>query len=353
MDMTMPAKTLTQIVTVFCLSASPLVHSAQSPESTQFDIVHRYSIGGDGKWDLLTFDKKRHRLFISRSTHVQVVDADSGKVIGDIPGTEGVHGIALADNLNLGFTSNGKSNSVTVFDLTTLNVIETVNISGLNPDVILFEPKSKHILTFNGHSADATVIDAVSRKEIATIPLPGKPELAVSGNAGKIFVNIEDKSEIAVIDSGANKVLRSYPLGSGVEPTGLAIDQVHNRLFSVCANNRMEILDSETGRIVSEMNIGSAPDSAAFDSNLGIALSSNGDGTLTLVRENDPDHFSVMQNVITQKGARTMAYDADGHRAFLVTASFGETPPATKEQPKPKPAIVPNSFVMLVVSLKH
>jgi DNA-binding beta-propeller fold protein YncE len=348
----MSTKTLIQILIGVCLLSSQLALSAQPLKRTEFTLVDHYNIGGEGRWDLLTFDTKRHRLFVSRSTYVQVIDADSGKVIGDIPGTEGVHGIALADDLNLGFTSNGKSNSVTVFDLTTLNVIETINISGLNPDVILYEPKSKHIFTFNGHSANATVIDAITLKEINTISLPGKPELAVSGKAGNVFVNIEDKNEIVVLDSVSNKVLKSFQIGSGIEPTGLTIDKEHNRLFSVCANNKMEILDSETGRIVSELTIGSAPDSAAFDSNLGIAFSSNGDGTLTLIKENDPDHFSVLQNVITQKGARTMAYDSDNHRAYLVTASFGETPPATKEQPKPRPAIIPNSFVVLVVSLK-
>ncbi len=342
-------RTLIQIfVSIFLLTVQP----AQSAENIKFSLVNRYNIGGEGGWDLLTLDAKRHRLFISRSSHVQVMDADSGKLIGDIAGTEGVHGIALADDLNVGFTSNGKSNSVSVFDLTTLKVIETIKISGLNPDVILYEPVSKHIFTFNGRSANATVIDAISRKEINTINLPGKPELAVSNNAGNVFVNIEDKNEIVVIDSGSSKVLKSFPLGSGVEPTGLSIDKEHNRLFSVCANKKMVILDSETGRVVSEVAIGSAPDSAAFDSKLGIAFSSNGEGTLTLIKENDPEHFSVLQNVMTQKGARTMAYDLDNHRAYLVTASFGVTPPATKEQPKPKPAIVPNSFVVLVVSPK-
>ena len=348
----MPVKTLIKILIGVCLLSSQLALSAQPSGSAEFTVVDRYNVGGEGGWDLLAFDTKHHRLFISRSTHVQVIDADSGKVIGDIPGTEGVHAIALADDLNVGFTSNGKSNSVTVFDLNTLNVIETIKISGLNPDVILYEPKSKHIFTFNGHSANATVIDAITHKEINTISLPGKPELAVSDKTGNVFVNIEDKNEIVVIDSGSDKILKSFPLGSGIEPTGLAIDKEHNRLFSVCANNKMEISDSETGKIVSEVDIGARPDSAAFDSSLGLAFSSNGNGTLTIVKENDTEHFSVLQNVITQKGARTMAYDSDNHRAFLVTASFGEAQPATKDQPKPSPAIIPNSFVVLVVSLK-
>ena len=326
--------------------------SAQPSESLKFTITNRYNVGGEGGWDLLTFDTKHHRLFISRSSHVQVLDADSGKVVGDIPGTEGVHGIALADDLNLGFTSNGKSNSVTVFDLTTLDVVETIKISGLNPDAILYEPVSKHIYVFNGHSSNATVIDAITRKETNTIKLPGKPELAVSNKAGNVFVNIEDKNEIVVINSNTDKILKTFPIGSNEEPSGLAIDREHNRLFSVCANNKMVVLDSETGRIVSELAIGSSPDSAAFDPNLGIVLSSNGDGTLTIIKENDAEHFSVFQNVGTQKGARTLAYDPEQHRAYLVTASFGETPPATTEHPKPRPAILPNSFVVLVVSLR-
>jgi len=328
-----------------------LAQSAQAQDSIKYSLDKEYNIGGEGGWDLLTLDAKHHHLFISRSSHVQVFDTELDKLVGDISGTEGIHGIALAEDLNVGFTSNGKSNSVTVFDLTTLKVIETIKISGLNPDAILYEPISKHIFTFNGHSANATVIDALTYKEIDTISLPGKPELAVSNSVGKVFVNIEDKNEIVVIDSNSNKILKVFPVGSCDGPSGLTIDKVHNRLFSVCDNNKVVILDSETGNIVSELTIGSSPDSAAFDQNLGIAFSSNGDGTLTLIKENDPEHFSVLQNVKTQKGARTMAYDAENHRAYLVTASFVETLPATKEQPKPRPTILPNSFVVLVVSL--
>ncbi len=345
----MSTNTLNRIIFVGCLLISQL---AQAVDSGTFKLINKFNVGGDGRWDLLTFDANQHRLFVSRATHVQVIDADSGKVVGDIPGTEGVHGIALADEFNVGFTSNGKSNSVTVFDLKTLNTIETINITGQNPDVIIYEPKSKHVFVFNGRSTNVTVIDAASRKEIATISLPGKPELAVSNDAGQIFVNIEDKSEILVIDSGSNKVIKTYSLGSGTEPTGLAFDQKHKRLFSVCNNRKMEILDSETGKIVSEQIIGEGPDSAAFDPDMGIAFSSNGDGTLTLVKENDPEHFSVFQSVSTEKGARTMAYDSEKHRAFLVTASFGESPPATKDQPKPRPSLIPNSFVVLVYSLQ-
>lgn len=332
-----------------CLLTSQIAQSAQpSKIAVQVD---RYPVAAEGRWDLLSFDARHHHLFISRATHVQVFDTDSKMVIGDIPDTEGVHGIAVAEELNRGYTSNGKSNSITVFDLTTLRVLANLKITGMNPDVILYEPKSGHLFTFNGHSSSATVIDAVSLKEIATIVLPGKPELAVSNDAGEIFVNIEDKNEIAVIDSATNKVLKYFSLGSGVEPTGLAIDKQHNRLFSVCANRKIIILNSETGSVMAELPIGSGPDSAAFDPELGIALSSNEEGTLTLIKESDPDHFSVLRDVATPKGARTMAYDADHHRAFLVTGSFDETSTAT--QAKHRPAMIPGSFVVLKISLKN
>ena len=346
----MQVKILTMLLGAYLLGVN-LANAATIPEQgNKFELVKRFHIPGTGRWDLLAVDGNRHRLFVSRATHVQVIDTDTGKVVGDIPGTPGVHGIALADDLNLGYTSNGKGDSVTVFDLTTLQVTGNIKISGSNPDIILYEPRTRHIFTFNGHSNDATVIDAVTHREIATISLPGKPELAESDRSGRVFVNIENKSEIDVIDTRLNRVIRRYPLGRGTEPTGLAIDEKHHRLFSVCANKIMDILDSRTGRIVAEVAIGDGPDSAAFDPELKIAFSPNRDGTLTLVKEQDVDHFKVMQNLITQPGARSMAYDQASHRAYLVTASFGATPPATPDEPKPRPAIIPDSLVVLLVT---
>lgn len=343
---------LVTIVLGACLSGVHTVHAAtMSAHGKKFAIADRFQIPGEGRWDLLSFDGRRHRLFVSRATHVQVIDTDTGKVVGDIPGTAGVHGIALAENLNEGFTSNGKSNSVTVFDLTTLKVTGNIKISGADPDIIIYQPVTRHLYTFNGHSDNATVIDAVTHREIKAIALPGKPELAVSDKPGNIFVNIENKNEIDVIDSASDRVIRHYPLGKGIGPTGLAIDEKHHRLFSVCANKIMEILDSRTGRIVAEVPIGAGPDGAAFDPVLGVAFSPNRDGTLTLVKEQDADHFSVMEKVTTQSGARSMAYDPVNHRAYLVTASFGQTPPATRDEPEPKPGVVPDSVVVLRVAL--
>lgn len=342
---------LVTLVLAACLSGvQPADAAGVSAQSKKFAIADRFHIAGEGQWDLLSFDGKRHRLFVSWATHVHVIDADTGKVVGDIPGTAGVHGIALANDLNEGFTSNGKSNSVTVFDLATLQVKDNIKISGTDPDMILYEPVTRHLYTLNGHSDNATVIDAVTHKEIQTIALPGKPELAVSDKSGNIFVNIENKNEIDEIDSASYRVIRHYPLGNGIGPTGLAIDEKHHRLFSVCANRIMDILDSRTGNIVAEVPIGAGPDAAAFDPVLQVAFSPNRDGTLTLVKEQNADHFSVMQNLTTQSGARSMAYDPVNHRAYLVTASFGPTPPSTRDEPEPKPGVIADSVVVLLAA---
>lgn len=347
----MQVKILAMLLGACLLGSNPSNAATIPGQAIKFEIDKRFHIPGSGRWDLLTLDGKRHRLFVSRATHVQVVDTDTGKIVGDIPGTPGVHGIALAEDLNQGYTSNGKGDSVTVFDLTTLKVTGNIRISGADPDIILYEPVTRHVFTFNGHSDNVTVIDAVAHRELKTIALPGKPELAVSDMTGRVYVNIENKSEIDVIDSASNRVIRHYPLGRGREPTGLAFDQKHHRLFSVCANRIMDILDSRTGRIVAEVAIGDGPDAAAFDPALGTAFSPNKDGTLTVVKEEDAGHFSVAQNLVTQQGARSMAYDPDHHRAYLVTAAFGVTPPATLAEPKPKPEIIPDSLVVLLVSM--
>lgn len=324
--------------------------AVQPNESTNFHIAHRYKLGGEGGWDLLSLDAKHRHLFITRSSHIQVVDALTGKLVGDIPNMDGVHGVAIADDLNVGFASNGKTDSVAVFNLDTLKVIDRIKVSGTNPDAIVYDRKSRHVLAFNGRSSNASVIDAVSRKEIGVIELPGKPELAVSDNDGRIFVNIEDKNEIAAIDSVTSQLVARYSLGAGVEPTGLAIDNAHHRLFSTCGNGKMEILDAESGKIISEVPIGAKPDSAAFDEKLGLAFSSNGDGTLTIIKEDGPNHFSGIQQLATEKGARTMAYDPVHHQAYLVTAEYGTGSAPTTRQHKTRPPVVPGSFELLVAS---
>lgn len=316
----------------------------------KYSVTARWKIGGPGGWDLLAVDEGSRRLFLSRSDRVVVLDADSGKVVGEIAHTDGVHGIAVAADLGRGYTSNGKANSMTVFDLKTLEPISEVKIDGQNPDVILYDQNTHRLYTFNGRSANASVIDAKTLAQVGTIALDGKPEFAVSDGHGRMYVNIEDKAELSVIDEKTLKVVATWRLESCEEPTGLALDVAHHRLFSVCQNGQMIVTDSSDGHRVASVPIGRGPDGAAFDASRGLVFSSNGaDGTLTVVHEDDPQHFRVVDNVVTQKSARTLALDAKTHHLFLPAAEFGATPAATAEQPHPRPTMVPDTFTVLVV----
>ncbi|MGH8460819.1 MAG: YncE family protein [Stenotrophobium sp.] len=330
-----------------CTSA--VAGPAGKPADHAYRIVDRYRLGGTEGWDYLAVDAQRQRLFISRSDHVAVIDANSGKLIGEIPGTLGVHGIALAPDLKRGYTSNGRAGTVTAFDLDTLKVLDQVKVTGANPDAIVYDPATKRVFTFNGNSDNATAIDAASLKVVGTIALPGKPEFAVSDGHGRVYVNIEDKSELAVINPASAQVVTTWPLAPCEEPSGLAMDIAHQRLFSVCANHRMMVLDAQSGHRVAEMPIGEHPDAAAFDPASQLAFSSNGEGTLTIVHEDDADHFSVVANVPTRKSARTMALDTATHRIYLSSAETGPRPKPTAEQPHPRPVIAPDTFEILVL----
>jgi DNA-binding beta-propeller fold protein YncE len=340
------------ILSVFSVVAATGCASPTQAASAQagYGVIARYEIGGAGGWDYLSIDGKRHRLYVSRGDHVQVVDTVSGKVSGDLPGTAGVHGVAIAGDLGLGFTSNGRADSVTVFDLDTLAVIDTVKVTGANPDAILYEPFSKRVLTFNGRSANVTAIDAKTRKVVGTLVVSGKPEFAVSDERGRVFVNIEDRNTLAVIDMATFTVSKEWPLGSCDSPTGLAIDRGRNRLFSVCQNRKMIVVDAGSGKVVQELAIGAEVDGAEFDSRLGLAFSSNGEGTVTVVKGDEADRFSVVETVATQKRARTIALDSATHRIYLPTASFGPAPAPTPAQPSPRASMLPGSFVILVLA---
>ncbi len=329
------------------------VSQAAAAPAESYEVIAKYAVGGTGGWDFLSVDEKRHRLYVSRGDHVQILDTVSGKVVGDLPGTAGVHGIAIAEDLGLGFTSNGRSDTVTVFDLNTFAVVDTVKVTGSNPDAILYEPSSKRILTFNGRSANVTAIDAATRRVIGTIAVSGKPEVAVADGRGQVFVNIEDKNSIAVIDAGALAVSKYWPLGSCDGPTGLAIDRKRNRLFSVCHNKKMIVMDGNHGNVIEELPIGAEVDGAEFDAELNLAFSSNGEGTVTIVRSPESGQVAVIDTVSTQKSARTIALDSTTHRIYLAAASFAPPPPPTPEQPKPRPAMIPGSFVILVLAPKN
>jgi YVTN family beta-propeller protein len=333
------------------------MHSTAAPAKATpvgtFSVLQRWKMGGAGGWDYLSLDSTGARLFISRGDHVDVVDTGSGKLLGTIPDTKGVHGIALAEDLKRGFTSNGRGDSITAFDLDTLKVIKEVPVSGHNPDAILYEPILKHIFTFNGRSKDVTVIDASSFAVLATIPVPDKPEFAVDDGAGQIFVNIESEAgQMLVIDSRKLAVKATWPLPGCATPSGLALDKQHHRLFSVCDAKVMAVTDAASGKQVAKVDIGEGPDAAAFDPKRSLAFSSNGEGTLTVVHQDSPDKYTVLDNVKTQRGARTMALDPSSGRVYLVTADFAAPPAATPAQPHPRPSLVPDTFTVLVVGMR-
>jgi YVTN family beta-propeller protein len=313
-----------------------------------YHLLKRVPLGGEGGWDYLAFDSATRRLFISRATKVVVLNVDTGTVSGEIPNTDGVHGIAFAPEFDRGFTSNGRAGTVTIFDLQSLQIIGSAK-TGMNPDAIVYDPASKRVFTMNGQSDDVTVMDAASGNVLGTIPLTGKPEFAVADGAGHVYVNIEDKSEALRIDARNLKVTAQWPLTPCQEPSGLAMDVAHRRLFAGCHNQVMAVIDADSGKVIATPAIGLGVDANAFDPGTGYAFASNGQSaTLTVVHEDTPDKFSVVENVVTQPGARTMALDLKSHEVYLVTAGFAPAPPAANENPRPRLMAVPGTFVVLI-----
>lgn len=312
-----------------------------------YHVIKEIKIGGEGGWDYPTMDSAGRRLYLSHATRVVVVDVDSGQVAGEIPDTPGVHGIAIASELNRGFTSNGRSNNVTIFDLKTLKTIGEVK-TGENPDAIQYEPVSGRVFTFNGRSKDATAFDAKTGKVEGTIPLGGKPEFSAADGKGKIYVNIEDSSEVAEIDARKLSVSKRYSIAPCDGPSGLAMDVKNRRIFSVCGNKMMAVSDPDTGKVLATPAIGQGADGAAFDPGRGVAFSSNGDGTLTVVREVS-GKWEVVENAATKRGARTIAVDTKNHNVYLPAAQFAPAPAATAGAPRPRPQMLPDSFGVVVV----
>jgi YVTN family beta-propeller protein len=329
----------------------PALAAAAPSSHSQFSVVERWKLQGSGGWDLLTFDAARHRLFIARSDRVEVVDANTGTLLGRIANTAGVHGIALAPDLNRGYTSNGRTNTVTEFDYSTLQTLREVPVPGSNPDVILYEPGAGHLFTFNGHSNNVTVYDAHTLAVRATISLQGPPEFAVLGGDGHVYVNIESEpGRLAVIDAAKFSTVATWPLDGCASPTGLALDAARVRLFSACANRVMVVTDARNGRQLARLPIGAHPDGAGYDARRGLAFISNGVGTLTVVHAVSPDGYAVATTLATQPGARTMALDPESGRIYLVSADFGVAPPATAEHPHPRAPPLPDTFTILVAA---
>jgi hypothetical protein len=332
------------------LLAAAALFAAFATPAWSYHIADEIRLPGTEGWDYLSVDEHANRLYVSHGTHVEVIDTKTLKPVGQIAETPGVHGIALAEDLGRGFVSAGASGSVVVFDLKTLARIGEVKTTGANPDAILYEPVTHRVFTFNGRGRNATVIDARTSEVVGTITLDAKPEFAVADAKGAVFVNLEDKNSIAQIDAKTLEVRNRWPLKGCEEPSGLALDRKSARLFSVCSNEVMEIVDAGSGRVVSEAHIGKGVDGAGFDAGKHLAFASGGDGTLTIVKEEGPEKFSVGETVKTKPGARTMTVDPGSHRVFLSAGERQPAPPAAAGQPRVPPTIREGTFEVLVVA---
>jgi hypothetical protein len=319
----------------------------QASGGSGYHLIKKVKLGGEGGWDYLTVDQGTHRVFISRGTHVMVVDPEAGTVVGDVPNTQGVHGIALVAEFNKGFTSNGRTGTATIFDMTTLKTIGEAK-TDKDPDAIIYDPSSKRVFTFNGDAATATAIDAATGKVAGTVALGGGPEFAASDGKGHVFVNLEDKSELVKFNPQTLQVENTWPLAPCESPSGLAIDAEHEVLVVGCHNKMMEFVDGNSGKVIGTVPIGEGVDANRFDAGTGFAFASCGEGTLTVAHEDAAGKFTLVEKVSTQRGARTMAIDKSNHNVYLVTADFGPPPAATADHPHPRPPSLPGTFTLLI-----
>ncbi len=342
-----PAFFLLLISGVFALLAVSRARHAFAAQSGDYHLIKKVTLGGDGFWDYLGIDPDGRHLFISHSTHVMVVDADSYQVVGDIPDTQGVHGIAVAPEFGRAFVSDGGASQVTIFDLNTLKTIGTAKTQP-GPDGIIYDPGSKRVFTFNGRSSSATAIDAKTGDVAGSIDLGGDPEFAAADGEGHVYNNLEDKSIVLEIDSKNLKILNRWPLAPCESPSGMAIDREHRRLFVGCHNKLMAVMDADSGKVVATVPIGEGVDANRFDPGTQLAFASTGDGHITVAHEDSPDKYTVVGTVDTQRGARTMEVDPKTHNLFTVTAEFGPMPTDVKPGERRRPPIVPGSFALLV-----
>jgi YVTN family beta-propeller protein len=317
---------------------------AQEP----YKFLNEIPIGGEGGWDILTIDSAASRLYLSHATKVVIVDLNKNAVVGEIADTPGVHGFMPVPELQRGFSSNGKESKSSVVDLATLKTLSKID-TGQNPDAIAYESRRGEVYIFNHTGNSATVIDAKQAKVVATIPLGGGPEFAVADKAaGRVYCNIEDKSEVAVIDTSKHEVIARWPVAPGTEPSGIALDAVHHRLFATCHNKMMAMLDTETGKVIATVPIGAGVDGCAFDDATRLAFASCGDGTTTIAKEETPEKLTVVQTLKTEPRARTIALDPQTHRIYLPSAQFQPPPSPAPGASPARPTIVPNTLKLLV-----
>lgn len=337
------------LVAASCLWAFAVLTGASKPHAdSSYHLLKKVKLGGQGFYDYFGIDVPARHIFVTNNKRVVVIDADSGAIVGEItdPKIDGVHGVAVVNDVGRGFTSNGITNTATIFDLRTLKPIGTVS-TGKHPDAIIYDPASRLVFVFDGESQDATAIVAADGTVAGTIPLGGKPEFAASDNAGGVYVNIEDKNEVVAIDSHALKVASRWPTAPCEEPSGMAIDAKTSRLFVGCHNKMIAVMDTKTGKVVATPPIGGHVDANRFDPGTNLAFSSNGEGTLTVIHEDSPDQYKVLENVPTEVGARTMEVDPKTHNVYLVTADLTPTPP-TSDNPHPHPTVVPDTMRLLI-----
>jgi hypothetical protein len=335
--------TLLAIASLAAISVVGSSSRAAAAGSSGYQVIKTIPVPGDDGWDYVAVDSAARRIYISHGTHVVVMNADTYAIEGDIPDTPGVHGIAIAPDLGRGFISSGRANTATIFDLKTLKTIGTAKTDA-NPDAIVYDSVSKRVFTFNGRGKNATVINATDGTLVGTIPLGGKPEFAAADGKGKMFVNNEDTSEVMEIDTQKLAVTHRWPLAPCKSPSGLAMDLKNRRLFAGCDDKVMVVVNADTGKVIANLTIGDGVDANAFDPATDDAFASNGDGTLTVIHEDSPDKFTVIDNVPTKKSARTMGLDLKTHNIFLPAADFD--PPAPGER---RGKMKPGSFVILVV----
>jgi len=338
-----PVRTLGSLVLITALTA---LVAAQSGPAPGYHLLKKHVLGGEGGWDYLALEGQSRLLYVTHGNAVEILNVDTGVKADPISGLQGVHGIAFAPERNRGYISNGRGNCVTVFDLKTRQVLATVPSTGQNPDAIMYDAFSGRVFTFNGRTSNATAIDAATDKAVGTVDIGGKPEFAVTDGKGTIFVNNEDTSEVVAFDAKSLQVTKRWSIAPGEGPSGLAIDLEHERLFSVC-DEVMAVSDFVSGKVVATVPIGGGPDAVRYDPGTGLVFASNGEGTLTVVRQLSADKYEVAETVPTAPRARTMELDPKTHHVFVVTAEFGPTPAPTADQPRPRPAAVPGSFMVL------
>ncbi len=339
-----------QLAALHSLAALAMCALATGASAQQtYQVVDHWQIGGTGGWDYLLADPGAHRLYVTHGPRVEVLDTDTGKAVGAITGLNGTHGVALDEEGKFGYISDGGANAVVVFDRTTLATVASIP-AGTNPDGIAYEPMTRTVWAFNGRSKNVTVIDTASRSVVATIALPGKPEFPQADGKGHVFDNIEDKNSIVRLDASSKTLTDTWNLPGCDSPSGMAIDREHSRLFSVCDGKKMAVVDAGTGKVISLPEIGDGPDAAGYDDKRQLAFSSNGEGTLTVV--DAKGGYKEVQQLPTMKGARTMAYDSGKDRVYVVSAEQGARPEPTPVNPRPRPAIVPDTFQVLVIGRK-